>query len=97
MRYPVLESIEEILGPPRHAVTIEPAHNDYEDGPAGAAAFLGWPIVLECEASAETTPHDVVTAICNTLQTLWERGIPAIAACDFEDELPDPPVGLGSA
>ncbi|CAG6397620.1 hypothetical protein NMG29_39170 [Streptomyces cocklensis] len=49
--------------------------------------FLEWPTVLECEASAAPAA-DVVEAVAAVLEALWRGGFKALAACDFEDELP---------
>ncbi|MEU6878937.1 hypothetical protein [Streptomyces sp. NPDC046712] len=88
------ESIREFFDRNLPALTVVAAHNDYEDGPRGTAAFLLWPTVLECEAVEGAAPQDVVTAVREIRQELWGRRILAVAACDFEDELPDPPTTL---
>ncbi|MBY8882712.1 hypothetical protein [Actinacidiphila acidipaludis] len=49
--------------------------------------FLEWPTVLECEALAGS-PADVVAAVADVFEALWRGGFKAVAACDFEDELP---------
>ncbi|MBQ0891349.1 hypothetical protein KBZ94_41705 [Streptomyces sp. RM72] len=72
------------IGPVR--VTGEP--NDYATGRrAHPFDFLEWPTVLECEAS-EGTRAEVVQAVTAVLEALWHGGFKAVAACDFEDELP---------
>lgn len=52
-----------------------------------AADFIGWPIKIE----AETDDPDpvLVDAVSQVLRTAWDHGYDAVAACDFEDELPD--------
>ncbi|WP_217235528.1 hypothetical protein [Streptomyces sp. AC555_RSS877] len=63
-------------------------YNGYATGRrAHPFAFLEWPTVLECEASAGA-PADVVQAVAAVLEALWRGGFKAVAACDFEDELP---------
>jgi hypothetical protein len=50
--------------------------------------FLFWPVLIEVESSA---PHDrepILGVTTRVLTTLWDAGHPAVAACDFEDELP---------
>ncbi|MFF9378825.1 hypothetical protein ACF1BB_30425 [Streptomyces griseoluteus] len=78
------DSPELTVGPVR--VTGE--HNDYATGRrAHPSDFLQWPTVLECEAPAGT-PDEVVQAVTAVLEALWRGGFKAVAACDFEDELP---------
>ncbi|MFF6866771.1 hypothetical protein [Streptomyces ardesiacus] len=72
------------LGPLR----VEGAYNDYSTGRhAHAFDFLEWPTVLECEAHTGTSA-EVVQAVAAVLEALWRGGFKAVAACDFEDELP---------
>ena len=72
------------VGPVR--VSGEP--NDYATGRrARPFDFLQWPTVLECEAPAGA-PDEVVQAVTTVLEALWDGGFKAVAACDFEDELP---------
>ncbi|MFD5309013.1 hypothetical protein ACGV4K_08165 [Streptomyces sp. WAC8370] len=67
---------------------VEGEHNDYSTGRhAHPSDFLQWPTVLECEAPAGT-PDEVVQAVTAVLEALWRDGFKAVAACDFEDELP---------
>ncbi|WP_212728970.1 hypothetical protein [Streptomyces sp. V17-9] len=69
-------------------VCVEGEHNGYATGRhAHSSDFLQWPTVLECEAHAGT-PDEVVQAITAVLEALWRGGFKAVAACDFEDELP---------
>jgi uncharacterized protein (DUF2267 family) len=42
---------------------------------------------VECEAP-EGAPADVVEAVTAVLEALWRDRFKAVAACDFEDELP---------
>ncbi|KKD02442.1 hypothetical protein [Streptomyces sp. WM6386] len=52
-----------------------------------AADFIGWPFTIEAEAD---DPDPVlVEAVARVLTAFWNRGLDAVAACDFEDELPD--------
>ncbi|MFF5506489.1 hypothetical protein [Streptomyces roseolus] len=69
-------------------VCVSGEHNDYATGrDAHPFDFLQWPTVLECEAHAGT-PAEVVQAVTTVLEALWHGGFKAVAACDFEDELP---------
>ncbi|MFD5730487.1 hypothetical protein ACFWMT_30845 [Streptomyces sp. NPDC058368] len=73
-----------VVGPVR--VCGEP--NDYAtDGRAHPFDFMEWPTVLECEATSGA-PAEVVKAVTSLLEALWREGFKAVAACDFEDELP---------
>ncbi|MCX4740792.1 hypothetical protein [Streptomyces antibioticus] len=52
-----------------------------------AEDFIGWPFTIEAEADH---PGPVlVEAVSDVLTAVWNRGLDAVAACDFEDELPD--------
>ncbi|MEW2181546.1 hypothetical protein AB0890_35170 [Streptomyces sp. NPDC005406] len=67
---------------------VEGAYNDYSTGRyAHPFDFLEWPTVLECEAHGGA-PAEVVQAVAAVLEALWRDGFKALAACDFEDELP---------
>ncbi|MEU6850417.1 hypothetical protein ABZ901_10895 [Actinacidiphila alni] len=69
-------------------VRVYGARNGYVTGrKAHPFDFLEWPTVLECEALAGS-PADVVAAVADVLEVLWRGGFKAVAACDFEDELP---------
>ncbi|GAA2572984.1 MULTISPECIES: hypothetical protein [Streptomyces] len=69
-------------------VRVAGEHNDYVTGRrAHPFDFLEWPTVLECEALAGT-PAEVVQAVTVVLEALWCGGFKAVAACDFEAELP---------
>jgi hypothetical protein len=69
-------------------VRVEGEPNDYATGRrAHPSDFLQWPTVLECEA-ADGAPAEVVQAVTAVLGALWHGGFKAVAACDFEDELP---------
>ncbi|MDQ0847370.1 hypothetical protein [Streptomyces sp. V1I6] len=63
--------------------------NDYSTGgKAHPFEFLEWSTVLECEAPVGAEPDAVVAAVTDVLEMLWCGGWKAVAACDFEDELP---------
>ncbi|MFJ5034391.1 hypothetical protein ACIQB5_41515 [Streptomyces sp. NPDC088560] len=49
--------------------------------------FIGWPFTIEAETD-EPGPA-LVEAVSRLLKAAWNRGYDAVAACDFEDELPD--------
>jgi hypothetical protein len=50
--------------------------------------FVRWPVQIEFEAEPFTPGERVVELVSRVLKALWESGRPAVAACDFEDELP---------
>ncbi len=50
--------------------------------------FLGWPITIEVEAADGTVSEPAVSTVTALLQALWNAETPAVAACDYEDELP---------
>ncbi|SNX88714.1 hypothetical protein SAMN06272735_9210 [Streptomyces sp. TLI_55] len=52
-----------------------------------AADFIGWPFTIE--AQADDSAPVLVEAVAHVLTAFWNRGLDAVAACDFEDELPD--------
>ena len=66
------------------------AHNDYATARSdcSGSGFLQWEFVLECEASPGAGGVEMVAAVTVVLETLWRAGYRAVAACDFEDELP---------
>jgi hypothetical protein len=50
--------------------------------------FLYWPVLAEIDAEDNVADRDVVETTSTILSTLWNAGHRAVAACDFEDELP---------
>ncbi|MER6327698.1 hypothetical protein [Streptomyces coelicoflavus] len=79
------DGAELVVGP----VRVEGEPNDYVTGwRAHPFDFLEWPTVLECEAVAGAPAEEVVQAVTAVLEALWRGGFKAVAACDFEDELP---------
>lgn len=55
----------------------------------GAAKdFIGWPAFVEVEAETDAESAAVVAIVSRIVTAMWEAGIPAVAACDYEDELP---------
>jgi hypothetical protein len=64
--------------------------NGYVDSPAPApgSEFLAYRYYAEVEPAQRASREAYVASIGRLLERLWDRGIPAVAACDFEDELP---------
>jgi hypothetical protein len=56
--------------------------------PAAGDDFVRWPVTVEAEADDPDSPAVVVPTVSQILTDLWGADIPAVAACDFEDELP---------
>ncbi|WP_146044384.1 hypothetical protein [Amycolatopsis sp. BJA-103] len=57
-------------------------------GRGATGDFIGWPAIVEVEAEEGAERASVVGLVSRILSALWEAGIPAVAACDYEDELP---------
>jgi len=50
--------------------------------------FLHFHYVLELYPRSTPRREDEVKYVARLLETLWSRGFPAVASCDYEDELP---------
>ncbi|MFJ4090985.1 hypothetical protein ACIPYS_05325 [Kitasatospora sp. NPDC089913] len=57
------------------------------DGVPGAADFLRWPALVEVEP-LDAPPSATVGLVARILTGLHDAGHLAVAACDYEDELP---------
>ncbi len=51
-------------------------------------AFLFWRYYIDIEPKEGTNRAAYVSMIAQLLEALWARGVDAVAACEFEDELP---------
>ena len=51
--------------------------------------FLHFPALVEFYAAPEIRQEDRIAVVSRILTHFWSRGIPAIAACDYEAELPN--------
>jgi hypothetical protein len=51
-------------------------------------AFVYFPYFLDIEASPGQTRENQIALVAKLLEHLWAERFPAVAACDFEDELP---------
>ena len=67
-------------------IEIEPRRNP-DHGPADAP-FLTWPVIIEIEAPEHVTQDELVEVVASILSALWNRGIRAVAAAEFEERLP---------
>ncbi|GAA2637117.1 hypothetical protein [Streptomyces axinellae] len=50
--------------------------------------FVAWPVIIEVEKPGATRWDDYLEGVRAMLIYFWESETPAVAACDFEDELP---------
>ena len=50
--------------------------------------FVNWPTMVEVYADASTSDREMVDLTSRLMVFLRSSGFPNVAACDFEDELP---------
>jgi hypothetical protein len=62
--------------------------HDEEKAQGSADSFLFFRYALEFYPSGNCRHEDRVALVSALLQSLWRRGWPAVAACDYETELP---------
>ena len=78
----------------RHSMFLRGFVVDVRRNPDAADAadpgddFVRWPVLVELEAEEEVGERALAEAAAEILRALWDAGYPAVAACDFEDELP---------
>jgi hypothetical protein len=79
----------------RHSMELDDVVVDARTNPdaAGEAGddFVRWPVLIELEAAEPGTSsggRSMVETVGRILTALWDGDQPAVAACDFEDELP---------
>jgi hypothetical protein len=78
----------------RHSMALDNAVIDVRVNPDVADAvdvgddFLRWPVVIEVERAESAGDSAIVATVSRILTMLWGAGQPAVAACDYEDELP---------
>jgi hypothetical protein len=70
---------------PGITIDVRPNPDLSADASHPAEDFVRWPVLIEMNS---TQPSAMVAAASSVITRLWEAGHPAIAACDFEDELP---------
>ena len=68
-------------------IAIDVLPNGRADGTAGDD-FVLWPLQIEIEAEPEVPGSRVVDVVSRILIAAWDSDRPAVAACDYEDELP---------
>ncbi|PWU60838.1 hypothetical protein DLE60_08815 [Micromonospora globispora] len=62
--------------------------NGYRD-PQGGEDFLDWPLCVELHGDEQVEVSRLVTLTRDVLTALWAAGVPAVAAADYEAQLPD--------
>jgi hypothetical protein len=74
----------------RRSLTLPDAVVDVLANPESGKAddFIGWPTLVEIEAKADAERASIVAIASRIVTAMWDAEIPAVAACDFEDELP---------
>ncbi|SOE31861.1 hypothetical protein [Streptomyces sp. OK228] len=50
--------------------------------------FVCWPTFVELEADDGATNEWITGIAARIITAMWDAGIPAVAACSFEDQLP---------
>jgi len=71
--------------------TIDVRRNGHADESRKADlrdGFIHFPYLLEIDPQPGATRASYVAMIATLLEELWQPGNRAVAACDFEDELP---------
>lgn len=54
----------------------------------GGAHFILWPALVELDTGEDEVTPVLVELTARLLTALWDDGQPAVAACDYEDQLP---------
>ncbi|MFM1652488.1 1,4-dihydroxy-6-naphthoate synthase [Brevibacillus sp. B_LB10_24] len=65
-------------------------NDDYDEERAADPhdGFLYYRYYLDIEPAEDADPREYIKGIARMLEALWESGAKAVAACDFEEELP---------
>jgi len=72
-------------------VTVDVRRNQGADPArvdASADDFLFFPVVLDVQPNTDIDRRIYIERVGALLEKLWSNGLRAVAACDFEDELP---------
>jgi hypothetical protein len=67
---------------------VDVGRNDLPTEEADPDDFVNWRAVVEISAGAETTDDRMVAFVADLMTSLRAAGHRVVAACDFEDELP---------
>ncbi|MGV9271428.1 hypothetical protein ACWDRR_43080 [Kitasatospora sp. NPDC003701] len=75
------------VAPDEDTVQLGDLEFDIRSNPDAGLAddFIGWPLKIDAEGPRPT----IVEAVSRVLAAAWGAGYQAVAACDFEDELPE--------
>jgi hypothetical protein len=90
----ILARLAALLGAEPERRTLELAglvldvRKNPDTAPDAGDDFVQWPVIVEAETESPNAGPATVQAMTRILNDLWTAGIPAVAACDFEDELP---------
>ena len=79
----------DIVRTPQTAVVID--DNDEADPERAGewpGGFLFFPFILDIYAAPDAAEADRARVVAALLTSLWARGLPAVAACQYEDLLP---------
>lgn len=66
-------------------------NDDHDAERARASDFLHFQFFLDVEPIPGVVRERYIREVSVLLKSLWAKGILAVAACPFEDELPQPP------
>lgn len=69
-------------------VSVDVRENEDAAANAQKSDFIRWPTTAEFEAQNGVRSEVVLNMVSKILLALWDSGTDAVAACDFEDELP---------
>jgi hypothetical protein len=88
----VMDLLTVLLGVPfrRRTLTLLDGIVDVVKNPDAGLAndFVGWPTLAEVEAEEHAADASIIAITSRVVTAMWNAGIPAVAACDYEDELP---------
>ncbi|MFE9571043.1 hypothetical protein ACFYMW_21390 [Streptomyces sp. NPDC006692] len=88
----IMQALSELLGGVflRRSMFLADATVDVlRNSDAGTSEdFVGWPTIVEIEATREATNVSIRNIAAEVLTAMWSCDVPAIASCSFEDELP---------
>jgi hypothetical protein len=63
--------------------------NSYAPDPATLGPdFVEWPVMIEIAMDDPGDGAQMVAAATQVVTSFWQTDLPAVTACDFEDELP---------
>ncbi|MBE3002349.1 hypothetical protein IDM40_27160 [Nocardiopsis sp. HNM0947] len=72
-----------------HPFHIDVTDNDgYKWNKGKQDDFVYWPFLVDIWTQEDVTSSDYIPFTSGVLTLLWGQGLPAVAACDFEHELP---------